>query len=289
MILAFVSSIANGQEQSVLTVVQLLWLNLVQDTLAALALATDPPTVELLHRKPEPKQSSIITLTMWKMIMGQALLQLIIAFVLIFAGSHIFTTWSQAELNTVVFNTFVWLQISNQLNCRRIDNRLNAFYGMGRNFLFLAITFFTIAGQILIIFVGGTAFSVTRLNGVQWLTSIILGLLSLPVGVVIRLIPDDLIRRVVPSRALHRRRRTPTTVEPIVEEGLNPAIKEVQEIVQNAQFSSILEKRGGFIQGIIRNVPFLRSKLVGTADRGSSQARDDFDAHPHVLSELNRG
>ena len=70
----------------------------------------------------------------------------------------------------------------------RIDNKFNVFAGMHRNPLFLAITSITVGGQILIIYFGGTAFSVTRINRVQWAVSILLGLLSLPFGAIIRLI-----------------------------------------------------------------------------------------------------
>src|SRR5579859_5741055 len=127
--LAFVSSIYSPDEQSVLSVVQLLWLNLIQDTFAALALATDPPTLDLLNRKPE-KDTLIISPTMWKMIMGQSALQLIVTFILVFAGPWLFPGWSALELETVVFNTFSLLQVSNQINCRRIDSKFNVFVGI---------------------------------------------------------------------------------------------------------------------------------------------------------------
>ena len=186
---------------------QLLWLNLIQDTFAALALATDPPTLELLHRRPELKNASIITVNMWKMIIGQVILQLVVTLILKFAGHSIFPGWTDSELNTVVFNTYSWLQISNQINCRRIDNRLNVFAGIQRNWLFMGITLVTIGGQILIIYLGGAAFSITRLNGVQWAVSIVLGLLSLPFGVIIRLIPAN------PSSPWRRKKSTRPTIE----------------------------------------------------------------------------
>src|SRR5277367_2722543 len=194
VVLSVVSAIASGQEQSILTPVQLLWVNLIQDTFAALALATDPPTLTLLHRNPDRRDASIINFNMWKMITGQSILQLAITFILAFAGLRIFTDWNQLELNSVVFNTYVWLQISNQFNCRRIDDHFNVFYGVHRNSLFILITCITVCGQIIIVFIGGTAFSVTRLNGVQWAVSIVLGLLSLPCGAIIRLIPNTFIK-----------------------------------------------------------------------------------------------
>lgn len=115
--MTFVSAVASGDESSVLTAVQLLWVNLIMDTFAALALATDPPSPYVLDRRPEPKSSSLISLTMWKMIIGQSIYQLVVTLVLNFAGNRIFgykTSEEQAALETVVFNTFVWMQIFNQ-------------------------------------------------------------------------------------------------------------------------------------------------------------------------------
>jgi len=112
-----VSAVASNEEQSVLSAVQLLWVNLIMDTFAALALATDPPTRNILNRKPEKKSAPLITLNMWKMIIGQAIFQLAVTFALHFGGQKIFSYDSEHEreqLRTLVFNTFVWMQIFNQ-------------------------------------------------------------------------------------------------------------------------------------------------------------------------------
>ena len=88
------------------------------DTFAALALATDPPPQSILDRKPDPKSAPLITINMWKMILGQAVYQLIVAFVLNFAGIKILgyedNLSGHKQLSTLVFNTFVWMQIFNQ-------------------------------------------------------------------------------------------------------------------------------------------------------------------------------
>ena len=172
------------------------------DTFAALALATDIPTPNILDRKPEPKSAPLITLTMWKMIIGQSIFQLIVTLVLYFAGASFLSYQTQREQNqlqTLIFNTFVWMQIFNQYNNRRIDNKMNIFEGIQRNYFFVGIQFIIIGGQILIVFIGGDAFSTHRLNRAQWGYSVILGLLSIPVAVMIRMIPDDLIRKLIPS------------------------------------------------------------------------------------------
>lgn len=227
--LAFVSSIADPAEQSALTAVQLLWVNLIMDTFAALALATDPPTLESLNRKPEKKDASIISFNMWKMIFGQAILQLAVTFILNFAGQKIFTSWTDEAMQTVVFNTFVWLQIFNEVNCRRLDNKLNVFSGIHRNYFFIGITVIMVAGQILIIFVGGTAFTVARLDGPQWACSIVLGLLSLPFGAMIRLIPNDFIKIFIPHQFYERKRKSTIIDEEKVTEQWNPAIEHVRD------------------------------------------------------------
>ncbi len=117
MVLTFVSAVASGDESSVLTAVQLLWVNLIMDTFAALALATDPPTPRLLKRKPEPKSAPLITLNMWKMIIGQSIYQLIVTLILNFRGPDILGYTDPHELEQLrssIFNTFVWMQIFNQ-------------------------------------------------------------------------------------------------------------------------------------------------------------------------------
>ncbi|RPA96966.1 calcium-translocating P-type ATPase [Choiromyces venosus 120613-1] len=202
VLLTFVSAVASGDESSVLSAVQLLWVNLIMDTFAALALATDPPTRVILDRRPDPKSAPLITITMWKMILGQAVYQLVVAFVLNFAGKSIlgYTTKDQAgQLKTLVFNTFVWMQIFNQYNNRRLDNKFNIFEGVQNNWFFIGINFVMVGGQIMIIFVGGKAFGVTKLNGVQWAISIILGAISIPVAVIIRLIPDLVFAKILPN------------------------------------------------------------------------------------------
>lgn len=193
--LTFVSSLYNSNNESVLSAVQLLWVNLIMDTFAALALATDAPTEKILNRKPAPKSASLFTMTMWKMILGQAVYQLAITFMLYFAGSRLLgsrlsATNAQEELNTIVFNTFVWMQIFNEFNNRRLDNHFNIFEGMFRNYWFLVINCIMVAGQIMIVFVGGAAFSVTPLTGIQWAVCIICAIACLPWAVVLRLIPD---------------------------------------------------------------------------------------------------
>lgn len=191
VILTFVSAVVSQSQKSVLTAVQLLWVNLIMDTFAALALATDPPTEELLARGPESRSSPLITFKMWKMIIGQAIFQIVVTIVLLYSDALHYEP-DDLVLQTIVFNTFVFCQIFNEINCRRIDSKLNVFHNITKNKFFLCIFFLCVGLQAVIVNVGGAAFQVTPLRGVDWAISIVVGLLSLPIGVVIRLIPDQL-------------------------------------------------------------------------------------------------
>ncbi|KAF2972502.1 hypothetical protein GQX73_g1046 [Xylaria multiplex] len=196
VLVAFISAVANPDMKSVLTAVQLLWVNLIMDTFAALALATDPPTDKILNRQPQPKSTPLITINMWKMIIGQTIYQLVVTFVLYFAGNQILgydpnNATQQKELDTMVFNTFVWMQIFNELNNRRLDNKFNIFEGVHRNKFFIGITLLMVGLQVAIIFVGGTAFEIKPINGTQWAICVVSAFLCLPWAILIRLFPDE--------------------------------------------------------------------------------------------------
>ncbi|GKT89299.1 calcium-translocating P-type ATPase [Colletotrichum tofieldiae] len=176
---------------------QLLWVNLIMDTFAALALATDPPTEKILDRLPQGKKAPLITINMWKMIIGQAIFQLTATLILHFAGNAIFgydplNEDEQLELDSMIFNTFVWMQIFNEFNNRRLDNKFNIFEGVHRNYFFIVINCIMVGAQVAIIFVGGKAFRITPggISGDHWAVSVVLASVSIPMAVLIRLFPD---------------------------------------------------------------------------------------------------
>ncbi|KAL8420555.1 hypothetical protein RB594_003369 [Gaeumannomyces avenae] len=202
VILAFVSAVTHPEMKSVLTAVQLLWVNLFMDTFAGIVLATDPPTDSILNRPPQGKAAPLITMNMWKMIVGQSIFQLAVTVTLYFAGSRIFgfdpsNRDQMLQLSTMVFNTFVWMQIFNELNCRRLDNGFNMFEGLQRNPYFICINLFMIGCQVAIVFVGGAVFSVTPIGPAQWAVCIVLPLFSLPWAMVVRSFPDAWFESVV--------------------------------------------------------------------------------------------
>ena len=115
VVITFVSAVASNSESSVLTAVQLLWVNLIMDTFAALALATDPATKTSLDRKPDRKTAPLISIDMIKMIITQAVYQIAVCLILHFLGMRILkmdnNDENQTLLSTLVFNCFVLCQI----------------------------------------------------------------------------------------------------------------------------------------------------------------------------------
>lgn len=91
------------------------------DTLAALALATDPPTPQLLNRPPASRNQSIISRDMLRMIIGQAIYQVVACILLWVLWHGKDAIGVDGEVSTLVFNAFVWMQIFNEVNARSIS------------------------------------------------------------------------------------------------------------------------------------------------------------------------
>lgn len=121
---------AFAYQMSPLAAIQLLWVNLLMDSLASLALASEPPVDELLQKPPVNRTDSMVTKHMWANMLGHALYQVIVVMVLLFVGP----SWLGVEPGdqvkrqdgqnsvhyTIIFNTFVWMQLFNEINCRKL-------------------------------------------------------------------------------------------------------------------------------------------------------------------------
>lgn len=150
VVITFVTAVASASEESVLSAVQLLWINIIMDTFAALALATDPASEELLDRMPDKKTAPLFSVQMYKQILLQSTYQIAVTLIFHFLGLRILglahsddstvTKHNDAIVQTLVFNAFVFAQIFNSVNCRRLDNKLNIFEGLSRNYYFTVIT-----------------------------------------------------------------------------------------------------------------------------------------------------
>lgn len=192
LVLVFVGAVS--RYGAPLRAVQLLWINLIMDTLAALALATEPPTDALLDEKPHGHHEPIINNFMWRNIVGHSALQLALLIPLMFFGHLIpWTTGYAASKSrlayTIIFNVFVWCQLFNEINARSVDLQRNVFQGLLKSWIFVGVWMGCCVIQVLIVMFGGTAFKITPLSWDQWLFCIGAGVLSLPFGALIRAIP----------------------------------------------------------------------------------------------------
>ncbi|KAH9025707.1 Ca-transporting ATPase [Lactarius deliciosus] len=222
VVIMIVWALASSSEKPIFGAVQLLWINIIMGTFATVALSTDPASPVLLSREPEKKTDPLFTVNMTKQILGQAAYQIVIILALHFLGSrvlgphHIDDPTVQKHhdeiLQTLVFNAFVFAQVSNLFNCRRLDRELNVFEGASKNRYFMAIITIEVVVQVLICFVGGAAFGVTRMGVREWCISVALGCVSLPLGALIRLTPNEPCERIFKKlQLLHGPELLPTT------------------------------------------------------------------------------
>jgi Ca2+ transporting ATPase len=179
---------------SPITAVQMLWVNLIMDSFAALALATEPPEEKLLLTKPFGREENIITPEMWKNIIGQGAYQITILMVVLFLGHRIFgveSGWGGGASHfTLFFNVFVFLQLFNEINCRKLkDSELNIFRGFFNNWLFLFILALTVVIQVTLVQFGGQVIGCTPLTLQQHLWCVAIGSGSLVVGLLLKLLP----------------------------------------------------------------------------------------------------
>ncbi|CAL4064879.1 unnamed protein product [Meganyctiphanes norvegica] len=196
VIVAFVGACAISD--SPLKAVQMLWVNLIMDTLASLALATEPPTPDLLHRKPYGRTKALISRTMMKNILGQAIYMISVIFILLFYGEVMLDIDSgrYAEITdppsqhfTIIFNAFVMMTLFNEINARKIHGQRNIFSGIFSNPIFYIIWIATLASQVLIVQFGGIAFSTAPLTVELWLWCVLLGAGTLLWGQVVTSVP----------------------------------------------------------------------------------------------------
>lgn len=204
----------------------MLWVNLIMDTFAALALATEPPNVKLLDRAPESRFDKIVNAVMWRNIFGQSIYQITVMLLLLFFGKGwfgfvypkdcplvftkdycqtnanstelTFNTTSatdcvangmsqKAELYTIVFESFVFMQCFNQINARKLgDLDYNVFAGFFNNWYFIVLTVITFAVQICMVQYAGRFATVVALNSVEIGVCLGIGSFTLIWGLIIK-------------------------------------------------------------------------------------------------------
>lgn len=187
--------------QAPLTAVQMLWVNLIMDTFAALALATEPPSNKLLKRRPYGRKDSMINEEMKRHILTSALYQVTWLLVILFLAPTVLNMepgWSNKGLwtqesgrhFTFFFNAFVAMQVFNEINCRKLKaSEWNVFKGFFNNGLFLFILVLTVAVQVLIVQYGGAIMSCSQLTLEEHLYCLGIGAGSLVYCLLVKVLP----------------------------------------------------------------------------------------------------
>ncbi|KAK1645821.1 hypothetical protein QYE76_063626 [Lolium multiflorum] len=173
-----------------LTAVQLLWVNMIMDTLGALALATEPPNDNLMEKAPVGRTGKFITNVMWRNILGQSLYQFTVLWYLQSQGRFVFgLEGSEADtvLNTIIFNTFVFCQVFNEVSSREMEE-INVLKGLSENSIFVGVLAGTVIFQFILVQFLGDFANTTPLNQLQWLICVLFGFLGMPIAAAIKLI-----------------------------------------------------------------------------------------------------
>jgi P-type Ca2+ transporter type 2B len=201
MFIVFAGALLLSEEP--LTPVQMLWVNLIMDTFAALALATEPPSDALLERQPAKRTDKIVNNIMWRNIFGHSIYQIAVLLTILYAGPQyvdgynaedpFFVTKFWAENNptlplaqealstqvfdtptgkcvlyTIVFQAFVMMQVFNLINARKLGEReFNIFSNFCNNWKFFAVFGIILYGQLMMVQYGGEIVRASPLTNEQ--------------------------------------------------------------------------------------------------------------------------
>lgn len=229
VILTFVASVASPTSKEPFSAVQLLWLNLIMDTLAAIALATESPSEACLKRLPSFQQAKMISRRMWTFVGLHGGLQTIVILLMLFLGHNVFQTVQGDECDlklyednnetaslyaycnqickseggkyyghycqqgtvhsTIMFNTYIWFQIFNIFNARKLYGEHNIFEGFTRSKPFFIVLIIIIGFQVFAVEAAGEFLNTTGLPWQDWLICVGVGAFTLPMGFLVRLVP----------------------------------------------------------------------------------------------------
>ncbi|XP_074692707.1 plasma membrane calcium-transporting ATPase 2 isoform X5 [Strix aluco] len=274
-------------QDSPLKAVQMLWVNLIMDTFASLALATEPPTEALLLRKPYGRNKPLISRTMMKNILGHAVYQLTLIFTLLFVGEKMFKIDSgrnaplhspPSEHYTIIFNTFVMMQLFNEINARKIHGERNVFDGIFRNPIFCTIVLGTFTIQIVIVQFGGKPFSCSPLQLDQWMWCVFIGLGELVWGQVIATIPTSRLKFLKEAGRL-------TEKEEVPEEELNEDVEEIDHAERELRRGQILWFRG--LNRIQTQIEVVNTFKSGTSFQGALRRQSSVTSQTQDVTNIS--
>jgi Ca2+-transporting ATPase len=160
-------------DSSPLKPIQILWMNLINDSLGALALATRPPTENLLKRPPYGDSDGLVSNVVFRNIVVQSVYQIIVEFLIMFGHDSIFGVEDNSEDNynthSWMFNAFVYMNVFNLINARKASNDGSIFEGFFANPYYIIILIGLAIIQIPLIMFGGRVFYANKPSGKEWL------------------------------------------------------------------------------------------------------------------------
>lgn len=171
-------------ENVVMTVIQLLLINLAMDTLAAIAFGSEPALKEYMREKPIPRNASIISKEMFTQIIISALYITFICLSILFLPPirNLFGNVDTTYLKSALFATFMMAITFNGFNAR--TSHMNPFEGLGRNKSFLIVMFAIFSMQFIFVTFGGNVLSVESLSPMSWLICVVLAFLVVPIDMI---------------------------------------------------------------------------------------------------------
>lgn len=177
------------------TVIQMLWINMVMDTLAGLAFSYEPPLEEYMKEPPKKREEPIINKYMLNEILITGIYSSILCLVFLkstFLKSLFRYSIDNRYLLTAFFGLFIFISIFNSLNAR--TTRLNILANILKNKVFIAITLFIVVVQIGMIYYGGNLFRTTGLTANEFLIMLTLSATVIPI---------DLLRKIILKKINH--------------------------------------------------------------------------------------
>ena len=171
------------------TVIQMLWVNMVMDTLAGIAFSYEPPLIEYMEEYPKKRDESIINKYMLHQIIFTGLYSFIIC--IFFLKSNFISNLFRIDNNnlylmTAFFGLFIFITIFNSFNTR--THRLNIFANIFKNKVFLLIILFIFIVQVLLLYFGGTLFRTAGLTFIEFQIMILIALSVIPIDFIRKLI-----------------------------------------------------------------------------------------------------
>ena len=179
-ILVFIAPLLGYPEP--FTIIQILWINIIMDTLAAFALCSEAPHKGLMNHRPISQDAKIVTPFMWLSIIVTG--AFLITFGILQLGTGFLGGETPAEVSSVFFAAFILAAVWNGINCRALDGTMPAFFR--GNPTFFGVMGFVVIIQILIVQYGGSVFNTVPLPVDQWIKIIVLSASVLVVGFVLR-------------------------------------------------------------------------------------------------------